>query len=106
MVTGAHHNAHLISQTGRFRVVLVEVGAPHGRPEIVGFQAKQQFKYFLIGLGVDATEMLGTPCAKARPFVVDEDAAILYGRPFVDKSLVVVQFVLMYYGSICHPIPG
>ena len=106
MVRGAHHDAHLVGQSRRLWVVLVEVRCPHGRPEVIRLQAQQQLKDLLVGLGVHAAEMLLTPRAERGPLVVDEDAAIFHGRIAVFVAVVVIQFVLMHYWRIGHPVPG
>ena len=106
MVRGAHHNTHLVGQSRRLGVVLVECRCPHGRPEIVGLQTQQQLEYLLVGLGVNATEVLLAPRAERGPFVVDEDAAIFHGRPVVIASGGPVQLILMNHWCISHPVPG
>ena len=106
MVRGSHHDAHLVSQSGTFRIVLIKGCSPHGRPEIVGLQTQQQFEDMSIGLRVDATKLVGAPTTERWPLVVDEDATIFHlGRGLYDTSAIIIQFVLMLHRHICHPIP-
>ena len=106
MVTGAHHDTHLVGQSWTLRIILVEGRCPHGRPEIVGLQAQQQLKDMFVGLSVHTPKVVGTPRAKRGPFVVNKDSTILHLRRWLDESpAIIIQFVLMLHWRICHPIP-
>ena len=91
VVTGAHHDAHLVGNSWALGVVFVERCCPHGGPEVVGFQAKKQFKDMLIGFRINTSELIGTPSTERGPFVIDEDAAILnFGRRLHETSFLVI----------------
>ena len=107
VVTGTHHDAHLVGEAGVLGIVLIEGRRPHGGPEVVGLQAQHQFEDMLVGLCVDASEMVRTPSAERGPLVVDEKAAILHLRGRLDDAAAVVpHFILMLHGHIGHPVPG
>ena len=105
MVAGTHHNAHLVSQTRALGVVLVEIGCPHRRPEVVCLQAKQQLENLLVSLGVHTAEVFLAPSSERRPFVVNKNATVFHRRPVAFITIVVIQFVLMHHWCICHPVP-
>ncbi len=106
MMRGSHHDAHLVGESWRFRIILIEVGSPHGRPEIVSLQAEQQFEDMAISLGIDATKLVGTPSAKRWPLIIDEDAAIFHLRFSIRISTWSnVEIIVMSDRRISHPIP-
>ena len=107
VVTGSHHDTHLVSQSRTLRVILIESCCPHGRPEVVCLQAQQQLKDMLVSFGIDTTKTIRTPCTKRRPLVVDKDSTIFHLRRRLDKtSGIIIQFILMLHWCIGHPVPG
>ena len=60
----------------------------------------------LIGSGVYATKVVGTPSAEWRPLVVDKDSTIFhFWRRLHISSGIIIQFILMFHRHISHPIP-
>ena len=107
MMAGPHHDAHLVGNSWTFRIVFVERCSPHGGPEVVCLQAKQQFEDMLVGFRVDAAELVVAPGAERGPFVIDEQAAILhFWRRLNESAILIVERVAVQYGRIGHPIPG
>ena len=80
MMGSAHHDAHIVCQLSVRRVILIKRTGPHGRPHVVGFQPEQQFEHMGIKATVEPTELRGCPTAKARPFVVQENATVFHFR--------------------------
>ena len=106
MVTGAHHDTHLVGQSRALGIILIEGRCPHGRPEIVGLQAQEQLKDMFVSLCVHTPKVVSTPRAKRGPLVINEKATILHLRRWLDESpAIIIQFVLMLHRRICHPIP-
>ncbi len=106
VVGGAHHDAVLIGQIGVHRVVLVEVAAPHRRPQVVGLQTQQQFKQVGVHLGVVAPEVGSRPGAERRLLVVDEDATIFHLRRRLHVAAVLdVQSRGLPNGHVSPPVP-
>src|SRR6185369_198633 len=88
-------------------VIIIESVSPHGRPEIISFQAKKQLKNFFINKMIDATEFFFGPSGKSRGFIIDKNATVFYGRrsKFVNAFLH-IYFGLLFYRNISPPIPG
>ena len=107
VVRGTHHDTVFVRQARTLRVILIEAGGPHRRPQVVGLQPEQQFKDLGIGLGVDATKLVVTPVAERRPLVVDEDATVFHLRRGLDDAPAVVpHLLLMGDRGIGPPVPG
>ena len=96
MMGSAHNDTHLISQWSVERIVEIEGIAPHRGPQIVAFQAEEQFEDMFvekvveaagigIALGIDGQilalavgKLLLHPTREAGCLVVEEDAAIAH----------------------------
>ena len=106
VVGGAHDDTHLVGESWTLGVVFVKGSCPHGWPEVVGFQSQEEFEDVGVGFGVHAAEVVVAPGAEGWPFIVDEDATIFdFWRGLHDAACVVIDFVVMDYGGVGHPIP-
>jgi hypothetical protein len=90
------------------RVVVVEGVAPHGGPEVIGFEPQQEFEYMFVEEVVEVAEFFMDPAAERGRFVVDEEAAVFYGRRagLEDLTAAEEQRVFVWYGDIAHQYQG
>ena len=77
VMAGADDDAHLVGQTGVFRVVGIELPVPHSRPKKITLQTQNQLIYPLVETMVAIVGAISIlyPLHEARPFVVKENAA-------------------------------
>ena len=86
-----HHDGILICQTGILWIIIECLCARmHGRPEVVGLKAEQQFENLFVGLGANLSSffiegMLCPSCPTSEALVVDKNATILYRRFFLHE---------------------
>ena len=107
MVGGTHNDTHVVGYLGRQGVVLIEAACPHGRPEIVGFKAQQEFEDTTVSLVVHSAKLLVAPCTERGPLIVYEDATVLHLRLAVCKcAFGYIERIVTGYRRIGHPVPG
>ena len=80
VVGGAHDDAIFGCEDGIFRVIIVEGITPHRRPEVIGFEAQQEFEHPLVKKVVKVAVFFMDPAAECGRFIIDEEAAVFYGR--------------------------
>ena len=101
-----HHDTILIGQSRTFRIILIKVRCPHGRPKVIGFQTQEEFKDVGVCFGVYPSKVVLAPSAKRRPFVVDKNSTVFHFRGRLDDSSSrITDFIPMTHRSIGHPVP-
>src|SRR6516164_2544629 len=104
---GAHHDAVLISQFGVERVVLVKGVIPHRWPEVVPFQAENEFEDLGVELVIVVSVFLLNPTGERRRLVVEKDPSVFHLRwPLNVGPGSYEQGFMTMNGHICPPIPG
>ena len=109
MVRGSHHHTHLISSLQVLWVVGIESPSPHGRPEVVAFQSKNQFKHFFIELmpAVVRTESILNPCRETGGLIIQEKTTITHGRLTIGIfTFLYIERSMLLYWHIGPVIPG
>src|SRR6185437_10056570 len=89
------------------RVVLIERAVPHGGPQVIRLQPKQQFKDSLIKQMIEAAVFFVDPIRERWGLIIEENPAILYGGFTFDvSSRLDVQRIVMRDRNIRPTIPG
>ena len=127
MVRGTHHDAILISQSGILRIILIEAvaliqsvlilqdryqrlvfleRAPHGRPEAVCLEAKEEFEDMGIHLAVHAPKLISSPGGHTRELIIDEETTIFHLRlSTLHRAWLGKDLLMLGYRRIRPPIP-
>ncbi len=106
MMRGPHHDAILIGKIRIHRVILIEVTAPHGRPQVVGLQTQQEFEHVGIHLRIVSTEMGTSPSTERRFLIIDKDTTILHLRRRLHVSTFLdIERGRMLGRHVSPPIP-
>ncbi len=108
MVGSAHNNAHFIGRFAVFRVVGIESPSPHGGPHEVSFETENEFEHLFVEAVVAIVGAKGVfhPRCEARCLVVEEDAAVLYGRFSIGEIAVFDEYaVVMSHGNVGPVVP-
>lgn len=107
-----HYDAVLVSERLVACVVHVEHAVPHGWPEVVGLGPEQQFEDPRVELspercavGRDGVTLI-RPACQSWSLIVDEEAAVLDGRTFLDLcSLEQMNGIVLLGWYIGEPVP-
>src|SRR6185437_4151643 len=105
VMRSAHDDTVLIRQLSVQRVVLIERAVPHGGPQVIRLQPKQQFKDSLIKQMIEAAVFFVDPIRERWGLIIEENPAILYGGFTFDvSSRLDVQRIVMRDRNIRPPI--
>ena len=108
MVGGTHHDTHCIGGLQVLRVVGIESPAPHGRPQVVTFQAQDEFKHLGIEMvvAIVCTEGVLHPGGQTGCLIVEEQTTIAHsGFAVGELTFLDIEVGMLLHGNIGPVVP-